>query len=249
MGWRWRDSRRRCPGAECFASPASLGRPLCSVVGLGTPSDAPQNPAGTQPSRSGLGDLGQVVKGWIRLPLAWHGDRRGPAGAPCPAAAGGGRPGMQMSSGAAASGSDKSSGRGVAQKPLPPGSRPCAPARHQSAPSPRGPRAPGKDARRVGGPRRRGERSRVATGGPARAARVALVPASPRPRGAVQGRAFSVGTGEPASLLRPPRGRAGGISPGSAQGQFVPRPSAVKCERCCVRRAQCWEGLRLSWRG
>lgn len=89
---------------------------------------------------------------------------------------------------------DKSSERGAPPKPLPPGSRPV-----RSGPEPaRSSRAPGKDARRVGDPRRRGERARVAIPGPVRAARVPLVPASPRPTDAVQSPPpFSVGTREP----------------------------------------------------
>lgn len=86
--------------------------------------------------------------------------------------------------------------------------------------------APGKDARDQG-PEAAGGDARAATRGPSRAARVLSVPT-----GAVLVCAFSVGTREPVSPLRHPRRQTGGISPGCAQGQFLP---GHKTERNCVR--------------
>ena len=63
-GWSrgWRDAGRagvRVPSASLV----SLGRPLCSVAGLGPPSDALQNPAGPQPKLIGVQESGQDAKG------------------------------------------------------------------------------------------------------------------------------------------------------------------------------------------
>ena len=144
---------------------------------------------------------------------------------------------MQIPGGAgAACRSDKSSGRGAAQKPLPPGSRPCASAPFPPAVCSRGPRAPGKDARRLGEPRRRGERARVATRG-TRAR-------CPRPLGPWS--LLLLGPRAPStSFLRGNPGAGASAVPSqgpgqvaSPRGQFVPRPSAIESERNCVRCAR-----------
>lgn len=140
---------------------------------------------------------------------------------------------MQILGGAgAASRSDKSSGRGAAQKPLPPGSRPCAPAPRPPAACSSSPRAPGKNARRLGDPRRLGERARVATRGTRANCPRPLGPRSSSAH-ARPPRAFSVGTRAPAPLLCPPRGRGrwhllgASLSPGH-------QPSKAKGTAFCV---------------
>lgn len=216
----------RVSGSENFTSPATLGRLLCrllcNVVGLETPSDLPSTAPGPGLRGEGLWGLCQDPRGSVRFPLS-----PGTAGGPPVRRRreAGGRYANTWRAGAT-SRSDKSSGRGAAQKPLPPGSRRCAPASRPPAACSPGSLAPGKDARDQG-PEAAGGDARAATRGPSRAARVLSVPS-----GAVLVCAFSVGTREPVSPLRHPRRQTGGISPGCAQGQFLP---GHKTERNCVR--------------
>lgn len=210
-GWGWR-ARRRPRGAGVPVRGTSP-RPLLSVVhvrcaplhcGLETPRpppDAPQNPAGTHPAG---GPSARAAPG--RAAAAAR------TGAPGPATAGGGRRAARYANDRGAGegrlpARDKSPGRGGARRRsrcLPGAGRAlrfCARPPHARPPS--RPPAPGKH-----GPRGRGRGAAAgearAGGQPARATTRARVRASPRSTRAVPGRAFSVGTRDPAPPRRPP---------------------------------------------
>lgn len=209
------------------ASLVSLGRPLCSVAGLGPPSDALQNPAGPQPKLIGVRESGQDAEG--------NGSAAPSRGTVAPGPAP--RPRRRLEAGCRLckfSGREppparnKSSGRAPHRSRRLPGSRPCAPAPRPPAACSSSPRAPGKNGRGGSGPEARGEGSPRDPGGPERIARVPLVRAP-----------FS-------AYARPPRasGNPGaGASAVPSQGPWgrwhlpsgpVCPPSAIESERNCV---------------